>query len=228
MTHLQDTAAFAAPVTGARPRLSHDVQAPIWQMRPAFLAGRGNRVEAPGRGGLVVKLATSFWGASSDNLVRVGQGFRTRQLGIRVAGANNRIEIGDDVRFDGTISVRGFGLTVRIGDRCDIKKTHLIACDAGAEIGRDCLVATGVIIRTSDMHAIVDRASGQRINAAQDVVVGNDVWLGAETVLLKGARVPDGCVVGLRSTVTRGFDEPDCVLVGTPARIVRRGIAWSR
>lgn len=25
-----------------------------------------------------------------------------------------------------------------------------------------------------------------------------------------------------------GFDEPDCVLVGTPARVVRRGILWSR
>lgn len=231
MTHLQDAAASDAALAGVgvperlplpRPRM------PFGQWRPAILAGRGNRVEGPGLGGLAVRLLTAFWGASSDNLVRVGRNFGTGGLAIHVAGAGNRVEIGDDVRFSGEIKVRGFGLTVRIGDRCDVKRTHILACEAGVEIGRDCLVAADVQLRASDMHRMVDRASGQPVNPARPIVVGDNVWLCAEAVLLKGARVPDGCVVGLRSVVTRGFDEPDCVLAGSPARVVRRGIAWSR
>lgn len=200
----------------------------IWQWRPAVLSRRGNRVEASGLGGSVVRLGTAFWGSSSDNVIRVGRNFSTRGVTVRVAGQGNRVEIGESVRFSGSIQVRGFGLTVRIGDRCDFKRSEIVAFFADVEVGSDCLVATGVQLRSGDFHTIIDRSSGSPVNSPQPVTIGSHVWLGARATLLKGAHVPDGCVVGWGSIVTRRFEERDCVLVGSPARTVRRGISWSR
>ena len=210
-----------------RPRLPGRRQR-NWRFRPALLSGRGNRFEGTGLGATLTRLTTFFYGQACDNLVRIGANFRTRGLVIEVMGSGNRIEIGDNVRLSGRIGLRGTGLTVRIGDRCDAKRSRIVACQADVAIGRDCLIAAGVHLRTSDLHRIVDRASGTPLNPARPVVVGDGVWLAGEAALLKGARVPDGCVVGFRSVVTKAFDESDCVIAGVPARVIRRGIAWSR
>ncbi|GEP00822.1 acyltransferase [Methylobacterium haplocladii] len=227
MTNSDDSQAPAEPALAAPRRLPRPGR-PLWIYYPALLARRGNRVEGRGWAAAWLRLTTFFFGPSADNVVRVGRNFRTRGLAIVVSGAGNRVEIGDDVAFSGNIELRGFNLTVTIGDRCDAKKTRILASDANVRIGDDCLIAAGVHIRTSDMHAITDRVSGDRINPASDVVVGNAVWLAGEAALLKGARLPDGCVVGFRSVVTHSFDEPDSVLAGAPARVVRRGVAWTR
>lgn len=200
---------------------------PAIRSRPAWL-DRDNRFEGSGFGAGLTRLTTFFHDGARGNLVRIGRNFRTRGLVIAVRGEGNRIEIGDDVRFSGRIGLRGEGLTVRIGDRTDAKTTRIVAGGADVRIGADCLIASGVRLRSGDLHAIVERATGRRFNPPEPVVVGDRVWLAAEAALMKGARVPEGCVVGFRSTVMHGFDEPDCVLVGTPARIARRGILWSR
>ncbi len=227
MSHSPESLAPAEPAQIPARRLPRPGR-PRWIHYPALLARRGNRVEGRGWAVAWLRLTTFFFGPSADNRVTVGRNFRTRGLAIVVSGAGNRVTIGDDVAFSGTIEVRGFNLTVSIGDRCDVKKTRILASDAHVRIGDDCLIAAGVHIRTSDMHAITDRASGHRINPARDVVVGDGVWLAGEAALLKGARLRDGCVVGFRSVVTGAFDEADCVLAGVPARVVRRGIAWTR
>ena len=201
--------------------------APRRRMRPAWL-DRENRFEGSGLGAGLTRLTTFFHDGARKNLVRIGRGFRTRGLVIAVRGEGNRIEIGDGVRFSGRIGLRGEGITVRIGDRTDAKTTRIVAGGADVTIGSDCLIASGARLRSGDLHVIVDRATGLRLNPPEPVIVGDRVWLAAEAALMKGARVPDGCVVGFRSTVMHGFEEPDCLLVGTPARVVRRGILWSR
>jgi virginiamycin A acetyltransferase len=57
--------------------------------------------------------------------------------------------------------------------------------------------------------------------AGRDTVVGNDVWIGYEAVLMAGVRVGDGAIVAARSVVTT--DVPAYGVVGgNPARLVRR------
>jgi virginiamycin A acetyltransferase len=56
---------------------------------------------------------------------------------------------------------------------------------------------------------------------ARDTVVGHDVWIGMEALVLPGLRIGHGAVVAARSVVTQ--DVPDYAIVaGNPARIVRR------
>ena len=54
-----------------------------------------------------------------------------------------------------------------------------------------------------------------------DIVVGNDVWIGYEAVILAGVRIGDGAVIGARSVVTRDVP-PYAIVGGAPARLIRK------
>lgn len=196
---------------------------------PGLLAGRGNRIVYDGLLPPAPAWTTFVRRDGSDNEVRIGRGFRTRRgLLVLVDGHRNRVEIGSDVTWSGTIRVTGDDLRITIGDRSEGKRVTIVAYRASVRIGTDCLFARDVALRTSDIHPIIDLETGIRLNAAVDVSVGDRVWIGLDAVLMKGATVQPDSVVGMRSLVTRAFSEGHCVLAGSPARIVRRQVAWTR
>ena len=93
-------------------------------------------------------------------------------------------------------------------------------------VGDDCMFSWGVEIWTGDRHPIYDLDTGERINEDKDVIIGNHVWIGRNASVHKGAVIPDGCVVGANSFVTHQFDEPNTIIAGTPAKIIKRNIRW--
>lgn len=54
-----------------------------------------------------------------------------------------------------------------------------------------------------------------------DIVIGNDVWIGYEAVVLSGVHVGDGAVIGARSVVTRDVP-PYTIVGGVPAKEIRK------
>lgn len=54
-----------------------------------------------------------------------------------------------------------------------------------------------------------------------NIVVGNDVWIGYEAIILAGVTVGDGAVIGARAVVTKDVP-PYTIVGGIPARIIRR------
>jgi acetyltransferase-like isoleucine patch superfamily enzyme len=54
-----------------------------------------------------------------------------------------------------------------------------------------------------------------------DIVVGNDVWIGEDCIIMSGVTIGDGAVIGARSIVTKDVP-PYAVAVGSPARISRK------
>jgi acetyltransferase-like isoleucine patch superfamily enzyme len=77
------------------------------------------------------------------------------------------------------------------------------------------------------MHKIIDLESNERINHPQDITIGKHVWFGAESLILKGSTINDDCIIGARSVITRStVSNPNSIIVGNPARIVRSGITW--
>lgn len=54
-----------------------------------------------------------------------------------------------------------------------------------------------------------------------DIVIGNDVWIGYEAVILSGVTVGDGAVIGTRAVVTKDVP-PYTIVGGVPARSIRR------
>ena len=54
-----------------------------------------------------------------------------------------------------------------------------------------------------------------------DIVIGNDVWIGYEAVIMAGVRIGDGAVIAARAVVTRDVP-PYTIVGGVPARVIRR------
>lgn len=54
-----------------------------------------------------------------------------------------------------------------------------------------------------------------------DIVIGNDVWIGYEAVILAGVTIGDGAIIGARAVVTKNV-EPYSIVAGVPAKIIRK------
>ena len=52
----------------------------------------------------------------------------------------------------------------------------------------------------------------------KDIVIGENCWIGMNSVILPGVRLADGVVVGAGSIVTKSFDENNIVIAGNPAK----------
>lgn len=59
------------------------------------------------------------------------------------------------------------------------------------------------------------------VNIKGPTVIGNDVWLGYQSVIMPGVKIGDGAVVGTRSIVTKDV-EPYTIVAGAPARPIRK------
>jgi acetyltransferase-like isoleucine patch superfamily enzyme len=110
------------------------------------------------------------------------------------------------------------GRGLRLGSRCFLwagPGQGRIAIGDDVLFGPDVLV-TAAGYRFNDGHPVTDQAMDEA-----DVILGNDVWIGAKCVILPGARIGDGAIVGAGSVV-RGTIPAMAIAVGSPARVVAR------
>lgn len=54
-----------------------------------------------------------------------------------------------------------------------------------------------------------------------DIIIGNDVWIGRECIIMPGAKIGDGAIIGAYSVVTKDVP-PYSVVGGNPARIIKK------
>lgn len=57
-----------------------------------------------------------------------------------------------------------------------------------------------------------------------DIVIGNDVWIGYDAVIMTGVRIGDGAIIGTRAVVTKDV-EPYSIVGGVPAKEIRKRFA---
>lgn len=118
---------------------------------------------------------------------------------IKTIGQNARITIGDDVGISGaTISAR----------------KRII-------IGNNVLIGTGALITDSDSHPLKTDGNGREGHiVSKEIVIEDDVFIGARSIILKGVTVGKGAVIGAGSVVAKNVD-PFTVVAGNPAKKIR-------
>ena len=115
------------------------------------------------------------------------------------------------------------GATLRIGRNTGISGGSFCAA-VTLEIGERCLIGADVMVSDTDFHAI--EPEGRNTNAdwalirSRKVRIGNDVFIGARSVILKGVEIGDGAVIGAGSVVTRSIPART-IAAGNPARCLR-------
>jgi len=164
----------------------------------------------------------------------VGDRFEMEELPYLVG--RGKIVIGSGVRLSGkpsvTFSNRGERAEpeLHIGNDTFIGHACAINIAQSVRIGDHCLLASGVRIQDHDGHPLdaCERRAGQPSppDGIKPITIGNDVWIGAGSVILKGITIGNRSVVGAHAVVTR--DVPaDVVVAGNPARVVRHLIERS-
>ena len=187
--------------------------------------GSGNRIIAPCA--LLKKVDIRIKG--SNNTVVIGDFAQLKGAAITINGSFNHITIGDWSYLGGTdLFIEDDGGSIVIGSRTKfLGKTHLAVIEGTSiTIGEDCLFSSDIQLRTGDSHSVLDM-EGRRVNASEDIVLGDHVWVGTKAFLNKGARVASHSIVGACALVTKAFEAPHCALAGVPAKIVKRDVDWS-
>lgn len=93
-------------------------------------------------------------------------------------------------------------------------------------IGNDCMFSCDIMIRPSDGHTIIDKVSNKICNRGGEIIIGNHVWVGMRSVILKNSYISEGCIIGACSLVNKKFLENNCIIAGIPGKIVKSNIYW--
>jgi chloramphenicol O-acetyltransferase type B len=90
---------------------------------------------------------------------------------------------------------------------------------AGNQGHRHDWISTFPFYWMSEVEAFNGAANG--FEPAGDTVIGNDVWIGSEAIVMPGVTIGDGAVIGTRALVTRDV-APYAIVGGNPARVIRK------
>jgi acetyltransferase-like isoleucine patch superfamily enzyme len=194
---------------------------------------------------VVGRVVRVYWSAASPlnrlilKLKGVDLGSRITIVGAPIVTLvkNSRIEIRDNVALISKSSSTSLGVSRPIILRTLQPKAHIsigrdtglsgtTICSAiGIMIGERCLIGADVLIADTDFHQLSPEnrryAPIPQATEADKIYIGDDVFVGAKSLILKGVSIGDGSVIGAGSVVTKDVD-PNTIVAGNPARLIRK------
>lgn len=138
-----------------------------------------------------------------------------------ILGDREAIRIGERTVIAGQLQTFGHGGRIEIGDWCYVGPGSRIWSSASVTIGHRVLISHNVNVHDTNSHPvdaaarhshfvdIVERGHPRHIDSivAAPVVIGDDVWIGFNSVVLKGVTIGRGAIIAAGSIVTRDVPE---------------------
>jgi len=113
-----------------------------------------------------------------------------------------------------------YGTHIKVGKNFFANYNCTIIDVAEVTIGDNCLMAPNVAIYTAG-HPLYPTTRNSAYEYGKAVTIGDNVWIGGNTVICPGVHIGNNVVIGAGSVVTK--DIPDwCVAVGNPCRVQRK------
>lgn len=108
-----------------------------------------------------------------------------------------------------------------LGDDVDLALGVVITTGGGVYIGNRTLV--GYRSQILSVNHRIPVGKERIVEAGHDgrpVIIGEDVWIGAGSIILPGVKIGDGAVIGAGSVVTKDV-QPYAIVAGNPAKLIR-------
>lgn len=133
-----------------------------------------------------------------------------------------RLTLGPQVMFEPWSWITaGESGRIAIGGGTFVNAGAMIAAAERVQIGEHCMLANGVVVTDAD-HRFDDPhkpVPWQGFAVKGPTIIGDNVWLGANSVVTSGVTIGRRCVIGANSTVTRDIPASS-IAVGSPAQVV--------
>lgn len=98
-----------------------------------------------------------------------------------------------------------------------------IICKSSIFIGKGTQIAFGAIISDHDFHKTY--TNGLQNPETKPIVIGKNVWIGMNAIILKGVCLGDNCIVAAGSVVTKSFTN-NVMVAGNPAKIIKENVEF--
>ena len=113
-----------------------------------------------------------------------------------------------------------YGYNIEVGKNCFINYNCTILDNAKVTIGDNCLLAPNVSIYTAG-HSLYPDTRNLGYEYGIEIKIGDNVWIGGNTVICPGVHIGSNVVIGAGSVVTK--DIPDwSFAAGNPCRVIRK------
>lgn len=171
------------------------------------------------------------------NGVVIGRGFKSRGIPIVDVSLHGSFVLGKNFvmnngrrfnqigRQQQCIFYVGKNAKLVIGDNVGMSATAIV-CDKSIKIGDDVKIGGNVVIYDTDFHPLdptlrkVPAFEKYHTNK-KEVVIGNSVFIGAHSTLLKGVHIGENSIIGAGSVVTKSVPDNE-IWGGNPAKFIRK------
>ncbi len=145
------------------------------------------------------------------------------------------IVIGNNTHIRGQLVVFGHGGKISVGDYCYIGHDTCIWSAKEITIGDRVLIAHNCSIFDNNTHPLGNEERHKQFHELittgfpkkqdglfeKEIVIEDDAWISAYSIILKGVRIGKGAVVGAGSVVTRNV-RPFTLVAGNPAKVIKK------
>lgn len=153
---------------------------------------------------------SSFWGWARKCKIYMKDESKLIINGFNQIGIGTLVWLLDKgcITFNGDVSTSG---------------DNKIICKSKITIGRGTQIAFGVTISDHDFHKTY--TYGVENPETKPIIIGENVWIGMNSIILKGVTLGDNCIVAAGSVVTKSF--PNNVMIGgNPAKIIKNNVEF--
>ena len=143
------------------------------------------------------------------------------------------LEISGHVRFkgkcfigNGSKIVVGKNGILEFGDNFIITANSTIISYKHIFFGDKVLISWDCLLMDTDFHYVIDKETEQVSIRDKEIAIGNHVWIGCKSTILKGCKIMDDSVIASNSVVTKPICEGSVLIAGNPATIKKYHYSW--
>lgn len=176
----------------------------------------------------IMRVLISFFG------IKIGRNYKFSGVSIMLQEGVGSIIIGENFTSNSSFLSNLIGLyqrsviiarngKVSIGNNVGISGTTIYSRKS-IEIGDHCKIGANTKIIDNDFHSLNPEQriiDDEKDIKSKEIIIGKNVFIGCNSIILKGTKLGDNCIVGAGSVVSGEF-ETDCVIAGNPARVIKK------